>query len=244
MKNSIRVVSFCLYGVRNHYRIGALKNVDLCKEFYPGWEIWFYVSPTIPRDLLVELKDKGATILVVEDIDDAYFMNYRFFPPSDERVEYAIFRDTDSRVDAREAAAVNEWIKEGTGLHIMRDHPWHGPSPTHHMMLGGMWGVKGDKLRDVKEILLPHKMPSNHGYDQRLITALIYPRFTEDKTVHDEFFDKKPWPLPRKKIKVNGYGGREMCTFTGCQYSEDDQPTHPEHLGMLEEALIANNLPR
>jgi hypothetical protein len=43
-------------------------------------------------------------------------------------------------------------------------------------------------------------------------------------------------------MKVNGYAGKEMYTFTGCQYDLDDQPKHPEHLGILEEYLIANNL--
>jgi hypothetical protein len=238
----MKVVSFCLYGALRHYQIGAIRNVELCKQVYPGWEIWIYASPTIPKNILTELKDKGATILIVEDNDGPFFMNYRFFPPADERVEYAIFRDTDSRVDEREAAAVNEWIKEGTGLHIMRDHPWHGPNLVAHMMLGGMWGVKCDKLRDVKELLLPQRIPCNHGYDQYLITSLIYPRFTNDKTVHDEIFEKKSWPLPRIKMKVNGYAGKEMYTFTGCQYDWDDQPKHPEHLGILEEYLIANNL--
>jgi len=241
MKNSIRVVSFCLYGTNEYYRVGALRNVDLCKQVYPGWEVWIYVSPTIPKELLKQLKDKGATILVVSDQDNAYFMNYRFFPPADERVEYAIFRDTDSRVDEREAAAVNEWIQQGTGLHIMRDHPWHTPSPTHHMMLGGMWGVKGDKLRDVQDILLSYKTLANHGYDQWVITRAIYPRFENDKTVHDEFYEKTKWPLPRTKMYVNGYK-KEMYKFTGCQYGVDDQPIHPDHVGLLETALIENNL--
>lgn len=232
----MKVVSFCLYGDKHHYRVGALKNVDLCKEYYPGWDIWFYVSPTIPKDILTSLKEKGAKIMVVDDVDGPFFMNYRFFPPSDSAVEYAIFRDTDSRVDEREAAAVTEWVKQGTGLHIMRDHPWHPPEPRYHMMLGGMWGVKGEKLRDVKDILLPHRIPCNHGYDQYLITQYIYPRFINDKTVHDDLFDKSPFPTPRKKIFCNAIN-REIETFVGCQYDAYDQPIHPDHLLILEEAI-------
>ena len=136
----MKVVSYCLYGTANYYRVGALRNIDLCKTYYPGWEVWIYASSTIPSELLSQLKEKGAKIFVVEDNDGPFFMNYRFFPPSDESVEYAIFRDTDSRVDEREAAAVNEWIKEGTSLHIMRDHPAHGTA-----ILGGMWGAKKEQ---------------------------------------------------------------------------------------------------
>ena len=237
----MNVVSFCLYGIQTHYQIGALKNVDLCKEHYPGWEVWFYVSPTIPKDIVVQLKDKGAKIYIVEDGDTPFFMNYRYFPASDESVDYAIFRDTDSRVDAREAAAVNEWIKSGKGLHIMRDHPWHGPDQYYHMMLGGMWGVDCKKLRDAKDIILNNKIPCNHGSDQFLITKHFWPRFANDYLAHDEFFEKTKWPIPRIKRFIRAYN-REMYLFTGSQYGFDDQPTHPEHVGMVEEYLKQHNL--
>jgi len=236
-----KVISFCLYGWQPHYREGAIRNADLCKIHYPDWEMWVYASPSISKDVLTALKDKNVKVMIVEDEDGPFFMNYRFLPPSDETVDYAIFRDTDSRVDEREAAAVNEWISQGTGLHIMRDHPWHGPHPTFHMMLGGMWGVKCDKIRDMKDIIFNNKKPCNHGYDQYLITTQIYPRFENDKTVHDEIFDKKPWPTPRLTKKIRGYNWKEMYLFSGCQYGPDDQPLHPEHVGMLEEWLKENN---
>ena len=52
----MKVVSFCLYGTQRHYQTGAIRNVELCKQVYPGWEIWIYASPTIPKNILTELK--------------------------------------------------------------------------------------------------------------------------------------------------------------------------------------------
>ena len=236
-----KVVSFSLYGYADYYRAGALKNADLCKKYYKDWEVWMYVSPTIPIEIVKELKNKDVKVYLVDDGDTPFFMNYRYFPISDETVDYAIFRDTDSRVDEREAAAVDEWIKSGKGLHIMRDHPWHGPAPLHHMMLGGMWGVQCDKLRDAKDIILANKIPCNHGYDQYLITKHFYPRLKDDYLAHDEFFEKTKWPLPRLKKFINAYG-TEKYIFTGCQYDSFDQPLHPEHLEMVENYLKENNL--
>jgi len=236
-----KVVSFCLYGYVDYYRKGALRNLELCKIHYPDWEVWMYVSPSIPKEVITSLKDAGAKIHIIEDEDTPFFMNYRYFPASDASVDYAIFRDTDSRVDEREAAAVNEWINSGKGLHIMRDHPWHGPAKLHHMMMGGMWGVKCDKLRDAKDIILTNKITCNHGYDQYLITKFFYPRFAEDYIAHDEFFEKTKWPLPRVKRFIQGYN-REMYLFTGCSYDWDDQPNYPIHVGIVEDYLKQNNL--
>ncbi|HPC77997.1 MAG TPA: hypothetical protein PK811_06665, partial [bacterium] len=45
-------------------------------------------------------------------------------------------RDTDSRLNPREADAVEEWIESGKSFHIMRDHPQHNVP-----ICGGMWGA-------------------------------------------------------------------------------------------------------
>jgi len=237
----MNVVSFCIYGKKEIYRVGALRNIELCKKYYPGWEVWFYLASSVEKDFAKKLKAAGATVYYIEDIDSAFFTNYRYFACADIRTEYVIFRDTDSRIDEREAAAVKQWIKSDYSLHIMRDHPWHGPDQYYHMMLGGMWGVDCKKLRDAKDIILNNKIPCNHGYDQFLITKHFWPRFANDYLAHDEFFEKTKWPLPRIKKFIRAYN-REMYLFTGCQYGFDDQPTHPEHVGMVEEYLKAHNL--
>ena len=236
----MNVVSFCLYGTAEHYRVGAIKNVELCRKHYPGWEVFFYVSPTIPKDIVDKLIELDCYVNIVEAPDNAYFMNYRYLPCVDPDVDIAIFRDTDSRVDEREAAAVNEWLASGKGLHIMRDHPWHLPHPDQHMILGGMWGLRCDKLRDFDKLANLCHADTVHGADQRLLTKYVYPRFLEknDIFVHDEFFnksictsDKHQFPMPRASMRVNG---EDLPLFVGCQFDENDKPLNPYHLQILQ----------
>jgi len=221
----MKVISFCLYGTKDFYKVGAIKNAELCKIVYPDWKPWFYLSPSIEKEVARSLKNLGAKVMYADDADSAFFMNYRYFPCAENDVEYAIFRDTDSRVDKREAAAVNEWVKSGKSLHVMRDHPWHGPSP-YAMMLGGMWGIKAEKLRNIKDIIFKYPKHDKWGTDQVIITQQIYPLFNNDMIVHDEFFEKKPFPVKREGLK-----------FIGCQYDENDTPIHPEHLQILKDHI-------
>ena len=51
------------------------------------------------------------------------------------QVDVFASRDLDSRINAREVAAVNEWLENSTQpLHAMRDHPNHSTS-----LLGASW---------------------------------------------------------------------------------------------------------
>ena len=48
---------------------------------------------------------------------------WRFHPAGETDVDVMISRDTDSRLSAREVAAVQEWLSSAADVHIMRDHP-------------------------------------------------------------------------------------------------------------------------
>ena len=40
----------------NMYCQGALKNMELANEIYPGWKFRFYIDNTVPDDIINELK--------------------------------------------------------------------------------------------------------------------------------------------------------------------------------------------
>lgn len=231
------VVSFCLYGTTEYYRAGALRNAELCRTIYPGWQVRFYVSATIPESLNERLRQLGARVIVVpEAADNPFFMHYRYLPCTDPAVELAIFRDTDSRVDGREAAAVGAWLESGKGLHVMRDHLWHRPQPDQYMILGGMWGVRCGKLRDIAELSGLFAADVEYGSDQRLLTRHVYPRFAaaDDICVHDDLFDRKPFPTGRTWLTLDG---ERLPLFVGCQFGSDDRPLYVEHLRGLRAHL-------
>ena len=63
----------------------------------------------------------------------------------DPQVSIFISRDLDSRITAREVAAVTEWLQSGKALHAMRDHPW-----CIAVLMAGAWGARttGEELRE------------------------------------------------------------------------------------------------
>ena len=52
----IKVLSFSLWGNNPTYNIGAIKNAELAKQYYPNFECWFYIhSPTVPINIVNKL---------------------------------------------------------------------------------------------------------------------------------------------------------------------------------------------
>ena len=131
-----------------------------------------------------------------------------------------ISRDTDSRLSQREKAAVDEWLSSSKGFHIMRDHPWH-----KYPVLGGMWGVKRGVIPDMKGLIDNFAQEDKYGTDYEFFAGLVAARIKDNCTVHDEFFDKKPFPTPR-----NGY------EFVGEVFDENEN-TILEHTEVLRKYL-------
>jgi hypothetical protein len=98
-----RVISFGLYGSKPKYTVGAVKNAQLAKSYFPGWVCRFYVTSDVPDSLIDELKEEGAEISYIPT-GKGYTsgMFWRFMVASDSSVDRYIVRDTDSRLNARD----------------------------------------------------------------------------------------------------------------------------------------------
>lgn len=136
----MRVISFSLFGGQPKYDRGAVENARLAAEIYPGWRCRFYCDPqTTVADELLRL---GAELVARPEAPGGLAMCWRFLPAADRTIERVIFRDCDSRLNVREAAAVEEWVASGLPAHCMHDHEHHRPWP----IFGGMWGCVGGAL--------------------------------------------------------------------------------------------------
>lgn len=131
----MKIISFTLYGDDRKYTHGMVDNLKLAKMLYPDWTVFVYHDDSVPSYVLRHLKDNNATLVDVTGCKILAAM-WRFLA-ADEPCERFIVRDADSRLSAREVAAVKEWEDEDTMVHIMRDHPHHG-----YRIMGGMWGAK------------------------------------------------------------------------------------------------------
>lgn len=215
----MKVVSFSLWGDNLKYTIGAIKNCELVNSVYPGWVSRFYIGTSTPLEIVRKLEKLGAQVVMMKEPGDWRGMFWRFEAASDPNVDVMLSRDCDSRVNFREAAAVNEWLLSDKQFHIMRDHPWHGTP-----ILGGMWGVKYPFLKNINELMSKYEKGDFWQVDQNFL-KLLYPHIKEYCFVHDEFFEKKPWPTPRVGLE-----------FVGQVFDENDS-TVQEHLDVLKSRL-------
>lgn len=215
----MNIISFCVYGTKPLYIKGMVENLKLVETFYPGWTPRVYISSNISKEIAKEYKSYGAQVYQVNAVENGVFAMYRYLPLADPDVDRAIFRDADSRLNNRESEAVKIWIQEDTNIHIMRDHPYHG-GPK---ILGGMWGAKGSVLRNIQKYILKYShLNWERDIDQLMLHNEIYPLFKDSATVHDEIFDKKPFPVKRNGLE-----------FVGCQFDENNNLLHPEYSNLI-----------
>ncbi len=212
--NKRRIISFSLYGDHPKYQKGALENLRLAHELYPGWTCRFHVSQEISPSIVCELKEEGGEVITKNRKEDAHGTFWRFLPAGDSELDILLVRDIDSRLSEREVLAVQEWIKSGRRFHIMRDHPYHTS-----LIMAGMWGCRGNVLYNLPRLVWKWRLMrlitgrrSHHrrkDLDQVFLNQMVYPRIKDDVLIHSEFVcfegeKVRPFPGPRKNFEFVG----------------------------------------
>lgn len=203
----MKIISFSVWGKNPKYLNGALLNIPLQKQFYPGWTCRFYIDETVPHEFVEEVLNNGGEVELMEPKSDGnYGLFWRFEPLKDLTIERFIVRDADSRLNAREADAVKEWEESGEIFHIMRDHKYHNA-----YICGGMWGASSEFI---KKIAKDYDNLLNGYLKQLTFNELYKPRgkyFNTDQP----FLWKYIWPMIINShiahIKADGMG----LNFTG-----------------------------
>lgn len=229
----MKVISFSLWGDKPTYTVGAVKNADLAARLFPNWMCVFYCWDSVPSDIIKELESR-PNVLVRRvggeyDSTDSRGMFHRFLPADEEGVEYMMSRDTDSRLSDRERLAVEAWLASGADLHVMRDHPYHGVP-----MLGGMWGVKGGKLKGISRDMEEFEPSSDKGQDQAFLWEWVWDKVRDGELsvcIHDPFFQKTPFPAGATRGKENG-----GVTFIGQCFDENDNHNSESDIAVLQKA--------
>lgn len=152
-------------------------------------------------------------------------MFWRFLPSDDKKVQRFISRDCDSRLNARDRFAVEEWIGSVRACHCLRDHP------NHFLPIqGGMWGCDNrfSKKSNTtmiglieKFLLSEEKCKSDNGWgcDQTFLNSVIWPLIEMDQIGHNSFFCTRRtnsfgFPTPRDSNHQ----------FVGQVFNDDDTP--------------------
>jgi hypothetical protein len=175
-----KIISFSLWGNNRNYLIGAIRNAELSKKIYPGWVCRFYVDKKIDKDILNNLISLGCEIIEKKIIHPFEPYLWRFLAATDSDI--MISRDCDSRLTQREKIAVDEWLSSDKNFHIIRDHPHH-----NFLIMAGMWGVRGDILKDMDKLILNWGHKYEKLNDQIFLSNIIFPKIKETLFSHDDF---------------------------------------------------------
>ena len=211
---SKRLISYSLWGTNSRYTIGAIRNAELALEVYPRWTCRFHVGSDVPYIIVQKLEEfKNVEIVRRTEPCDWTAMFWRFEDAADPDIDIMVSRDADSRLTTREFSAVNKWLPSLKGFHIMRDHPYHSTE-----ILGGMWGARKGTIPNMKELINEYVKGDFWQVDQNFLREKIYPLVKDNCCVHDEFFEKKPFPTKR-----------EPGNFIGQAFNADDSLCNPEH---------------
>jgi hypothetical protein len=225
------VISFSLWGDDDKFFKGACENIEFAKDLYPDWVCKFYCRNDVPSHVMEKIEELGGLIEVVPPPyrGDWEGLFWRFRPAWEDGVQRMICRDTDSRINPREVAAVDEWLDSELDFHVMRDHIQH----TVVSIPGGMWGIIG-KVLDIKKIT-DEKWGEYglKGCDQDFLTKEIWPIVKTNALVHDKYpegvnykggynytpllwgGDIRPFP------PHDGYNSYKYGKFVGSRIGED-----------------------
>jgi hypothetical protein len=189
MKIGENVISYSLWGTDSRYVDGALDNLKLAAEIYPGWQVRIYVDNSVDKDQLKLIHDNGADIRLVKNPKGPFHGAFwRFLVNDDATVNNFMIRDIDARLNFREQSAVNEWLESGKSFHLMRDHPNH-----RYAIQAGMWGGKANTI----QIWPLVNQWNNYGYyscDEHFLQQVFYPKIKDMCLVHDPNIENKPFP--------------------------------------------------
>lgn len=174
-------VSFSLFGTDPKYHVGAIRNAEQIRQYYPGFVPLFYLGPGVPGACIEKLKTLGARFLSRGASKIANLKLLRFAAIEEPDAEIVLVRDTDSRFSYREADAVKQWIESDKLFHVMRDYTGHNMD-----IPGGMWGWKKELgTLGIYDAML--KWSSDPNGDQHFLSEVIWPKIKHSVMQHDTF---------------------------------------------------------
>ena len=191
------VIAFSLWGRHPRYLRGAMRNLLLIPELYPGWVARIYLDSTVPAAFRDVAQGLGAEVRLQPDAQSLrQRLCWRFQVANDPTVGRFLVRDCDSVVNTREVRAVEQWLASNQYFHVMRDW-WTHTDPVLAGMWGGIAGVLPD-LQRMLELYRPATMDTA-TIDQQFLRERIWDGVRRSVLVHDRCYrsaHSQPWPDP------------------------------------------------
>jgi hypothetical protein len=201
-----KIVAISSYGTHPRYIVGAHRQYELAKHFYPEWEFRAYVDDASNYNM------PGANVIEVKDGSHGVFWRFEPLFESDDNI--VIVRDSDGRISHREQMAVNEWVQSDKRFHVYRDHEAHFEFPV----IACAFGLKGKLSQELHDIM--HQFATETNYytnDQVYLRDYVFKQVQDSVMIHS--MDEGWFGETRNKLK-NQY------SFCGNGYDENDMPLY------------------
>jgi hypothetical protein len=211
-----KIITTSVYGDNPRYIIGAKRQVELAKEFYPNWKFRIYA------DDASKFNDIQDTAEIVEIKDKSHGVFWRFMPMFESEDNVVIVRDADGRITLREQIAVNEWLASDKKFHTFRDHEAHFQFPV----IACAFGYRGKLSNELFDIM--SKFMTNTNYytnDQVYLRDFVFPDVQNSCMIHSM---KEGW-FGESRLKL-----KNPFSFCGNGYTENDMPLYPSTLKECE----------
>jgi len=203
-----KVISFSLWGDGTTYLRGALRNVLLAPDVFPGWVPQFHVDASVPADFVLLIQSLGAEMVVhpaQQPLREK--LCWRFAAANDPTVGRFLVRDVDSVISTREALAVQHWVDSDRHFHVMRD--WWSHTD---LMLAGMWGGVAGVLPDLSTLLRDYRSAAAEtpNIDQWFLRDRVWPMVSQSCLVHDRCFQPEgALPFPGEHPEGSRHVGQD-----------------------------------
>jgi len=245
-----KCISYSLWGDNKVYTYGMVENVLLAKEIYPDWTVRIHYNDTVPSTIIDWFKTQDNTEVVHHQGTKKKASNtlWRF---EDMFTDWTvIIRDSDSRLNIREKAAVDEWLESTKDFHIMRDH--------EHHLVSIMAGAFGCRNNACKYLLFPNNscnyntcqfkfVPGKHVFDtfvnsiddtndyymidQKFLYHYIYPNVVLQSMVHTSHNAYEPFAKQFPETSYNGFAGEVITSAPNASRIFNDTETDFERVG-------------
>jgi hypothetical protein len=173
-------ISYSLYGTDTYYVRGAIENIRNNCVILPDWTSIIYLSTKMRHEFEHLFLELPCKLIEVQAIENNTSMLWRYFATNLTDAEFIIFRDCDSLITLREKSMIEDWVVDEKALHIIRDHPMHTA-----LIMGGLCGVKKDRVHNLYESFIKSKFVDLYGMDQWFIHKELYKKYKNDALIHD-----------------------------------------------------------
>lgn len=221
-----KVIAMSLFGKDPKYTYGAIRNAQIVKIFFPGWNLRFFVPSVnskedwlVPERILFRLNLLGAEIVRVMPSVNIPPQFWSTLIADNKSVDYFLIRSPDHRLSDRDFELVEDWLKTKHPFHCIRDHK----SQANSSLVPGLWGARVDEfvkllsesmLTTIQKTLL-NTSNSASLLMQEFLNEVLWPLVKDSIYCHDSVSCDK-WPnsisIISKRLE-NAYLGQSYSAY-------------------------------